>query len=322
MAEKTKRLICLMLSICFLIMPAAAFAVNTTAAKEQIDTAKQCTLNAYYGYDGAKFALMEIKIYRVADVSADFQYTYASDFAKLQLPLNGIKAAAEWDSLRTSLDSYIAANSIKPTASAKTDAAGKAEFKGLKPGLYFIGMAAYSENGFKYYFYPALTALPSLDEQSGKWQYQAELKIKPEVDAPDDDAHDDVRYKVIKLWRNDKGAQRPKSIMVDIIRNNVTVRTVELNAENNWTYSWIADKDGSVWNVAERNTPSGYVSSVDKMEGTFLITNTIPNEKDNKPGYTNPKTGDDTNIALYIMLMCISGIVLTVLGITGRGKSK
>lgn len=325
MTRKITALLCSLLSICLFILPSEVCAVSTTEATQQINADESCTLSIAYGYDGLKFASAEVSIYRIASVSADFQYTYTDEFKAVGLKLNGLDAASDWDTLRTTLDSYIASNKIQPTATVKTDESGTATFKKLKTGLYFVSMVAVNKDGFRYYFYPALVSLPNLNEQTKDWDYSVSITPKPEVDPPDDNKHDDVRYKVVKLWRNDKGTVRPNTVTVDIIRNYTVVKTVILSEATGWTYEWIADDDGSIWNVAERDVPSSYVSTVDKYTTTFTITNTVPstptpNGGGGKPA--NPKTGDSINLTLYIMLMCISGMVLIVLGITGKRKSK
>ncbi len=323
MTRKVSALLCFVLSMCLLILPSNVCAVSTTEATQPIRTDSECTLSITYGYDGLKFASAEVSIYKIASVSADFQYTYTNDFAPVKLDLNGIDTSDDWNTVKSTLDSFIASNKIKPTTTVKTDENGVAVFKKLSVGLYFVSMTAVNKDGFRYYFYPTLVSLPNLNAQTKDWDYSVSVAPKPEVDPPDDNTHDDVRYKVVKLWRNDHGISRPNTVTVDIIRNYTVVKTVILSEATGWSYEWIADNDGSVWNVAERNVPSDYVSVVDKYTTTFTITNTVPEDKTpvgDKP--SNPKTGDSTNLTLYIMLMCISGIVLIVLGITGKRKSK
>ena len=55
---------------------------------------------------------------------------------------------------------------------------------------------------------------------------------------------------------------------------------------------------------------------VEKHNNSFTIINTIPGTP------TSPQTGDTSNIVLYIILMCVSGLVLVVLGVTAKGKAK
>jgi hypothetical protein len=75
------------------------------------------------------------------------------------------------------------------------------------------------------------------------------------------------------------------------------------------------DEEQSNWAVVERSVPEEYKVTVQKNGGTFSIINT---HKSNQEIPDSPQTGDTSNITLYIMLMCISGIMLIVLGIYNR----
>ena len=57
--------------------------------------------------------------------------------------------------------------------------------------------------------------------------------------------------------------------------------------------------------------------------GILKSNNTITKTVYHKPGNTtSPKTGDNSNLLLWIVLLLASGGVLTVLGIASRKKSK
>jgi hypothetical protein len=66
--------------------------------------------------------------------------------------------------------------------------------------------------------------------------------------------------------------------------------------------------------VVERNVPQGYTMTVEERQSTFVLTNTWNSTDPNDP----PKTGDTTNILLYVLIMAGAGSLLIILGITGK----
>jgi hypothetical protein len=99
---------------------------------------------------------------------------------------------------------------------------------------------------------------------------------------------------------------------------------VILPEENHWAYAWTAPDDGADWMVVERDVPAGYTVTVEERAASFVLTNTLisenPPEEDETEPETSPKTGDTSNIMLYTMLMYGSGIILILLGISGKRK--
>ena len=90
---------------------------------------------------------------------------------------------------------------------------------------------------------------------------------------------------------------------------------VTLSSENNWSYSWTVPDDGAVWQIVERNVPEDYSVTIERKGNTFIAVNAYDGEE------PPPETGDTGNIYLYVILICIAGVLLLVLGIGfGRGK--
>lgn len=309
MAKRRIAIIALVLCLC--LMPLSAFAVSTTDAKTPIDTEKACSLTISYGYGETLFPGQRVKLYKVADVSADSQYTLTKPFATSGLILNGVQTNGEWDTIRTTLEACVLADSIAETATAVTDALGQAKFSQLTPGLYLAsGMVVAETCSFE----SALVALPGLDAES-HWQYAVTVAAKPDILTQPDA---DLQMKVLKLWQGDEGrTDRPRSIEVEIFRNGESYETITLSEENHWSYTWTAKDDGSIWNVVERVIPKGYTVTVAEQDTTFVLTNIR-----NTPGNPPPATGDSANILLYVVLMLLSGGMLIILSILGKRKSQ
>ena len=130
----------------------------------------------------------------------------------------------------------------------------------------------------------------------------------------------EIELKVLKLWKGDENQlNRPESIEVEIFRNEASFEKIVLSKENNWSYSWVVKDDGSSWMVVERNLPANYTVTVDVRENSFSIINTLIQNESTDPEIP-PQTGDTSTVLLYILLMAVSGCMLTILGIAGLKK--
>lgn len=317
MAKRRIGAVICLLCFCLCFIPQYVAAASTTEAREPIVTDKECTLTIFYGFDGTAFSDQTVSLYKIADVSENFQYTLTSTFAASGLILNGIQTNGEWNIIRSTLESYIFANDIAPSMVTTTDEFGLAQFTGLLPGLYLASAVTVTMDKGKCCFDSALVALPGLGE-TGLWQYQVAVAAKPEY-LPDIQPDEEVQLRVVKLWKGDEGrTDRPQSIEVEIFRDGAHYETVTLSEENHWSYTWTAKNDAD-WKVFERNVPNGYTMIVQQRDTAFVVTNT---RNSDDPGNPKPpsETGDSMNIPLYTGLMYVSGAMLIILGIAGKRK--
>lgn len=308
------------LVLCLCLMPLGVQAANTSEAVEPIVPENLCALTLTYGYGQKTFADVPVKLYKIAEVSADMQYSLTDTFAPTGLILNQVQTAGEWEVIRSTLEAYILSHGIAPEEVLVTDPQGQAQFRELGTGMYFSVVDPVLREDGHYLFDSALIALPGLG-QDGYWQYEVEVHGKAEV-LPPVDPDEKIEFRVLKLWKGDEGrTDRPQSVEAEIFRDGVSWKTVVLSEENHWAYSWSAEDDGAVWSVAEPNVPQGYTVTVTMKGSSFVLTNTrIPDQPDD-PG-DSPQTGDTTNILVYILLMAASGTLLILLGITRKRKSE
>lgn len=365
MAKRRMGIVTVMLCLCLCLMPCSALAASTADASEPILTSNLCALSIVYRCDGTAFSKQTVKLYKIADVSADFQYTLAPSFAATGLVLNGIQTIGEWNVIRSTLEAHILANDILPMMVNVTDSLGQTGFSQLKPGLYLTSAVRASQGNVTYFFDSALIALPGLDAD-GLWQYGVTVTPKSEISkpqpspgpGPSPEPKPEIALKVLKLWKNDDGRNRPQSIEAEIFRDSVSCQIVTLSEENHWSYSWSAKDDGARWTVVERNVPEGYTMTLEERGTTFLLTNTlrpetpppeeppaeeppaeqppaeepqpeqppagdVPSEEadpEELPPAEGPETGDTPRILLFTVLMYVSGAALILLGITGKRK--
>ena len=302
----------ILLCLCIYLMPYPVVAVSTSDAVEPITSEKECFLTISYCYGPLAFSGVEVKLYRIAEVSEDFEYTLTQPFAASGLILDGIQTSGEWNVIRDTLETHIIAYNIAPEFTAQTNDDGQVSFETLKTGMYLAVVSREESEGLQYQFDSALIALPGL-EPDGRWQYRISVKAKGEV-LPPVDPDEEVEYKVLKLWKDDENRNdRPESIEVEIFCDGISYETVILSENNHWSYTWSAKDDGASWTVIERNVPQGYTMTVEERQSTFVLTNTWPGTPE-KP----PQTGDMANILLYALIMVGSGSILIILGVTGK----
>ena len=351
MARRRIGIVGFLLCLCLYLMPYSALAVSTADATQSLSPNTPCSLTLSYTRNETAILDANVKLYQIADLSAEAQFSLTSSFLPTNLILNGIQSTEDWDIVRTTLESHILANSITADFTAVTDHTGQVQWSNLQAGLYLAVIEGVS------YFDPVLISLPGLDA-NGHWQYQLTVTPKPGAfppapPSPPPSEKTEVQFKVLKLWKGETDeAERPKSIEVEIFRNGSSHQTVVLSEENLWSYTWTAESDGSDWMVVERNVPEGYSVSVEETTTAFILTNIYLSDdppsddppSDNPPSenppsgppsedilddgnpptdYVSPdvpETGDTPHLLLYTVLMYASGIALILLGITGKKK--
>ena len=317
MAKRRMAVIVVLICFCFWLPTLRVSAASTTDASEPINVNQECSLTLSYTCDGIAFEDVSVKLYKIADVSFDFQYTLTPNFETSELILNGVRTNDEWTVIRSTLEAHIVAGNINVDTVEKTDSMGMVCFENLKPGLYLATVGTVTHNGLTCFFDSSLISLPGLD-MDGHWQYQLSAASKSEIIPP---SYTEIELSVLKLWKGNEGRnRRPESVEVEIFQDSVSYKNIVLSQDNNWSYSWMVKDDGSNWTVIERNIPSGYTMTVEKHNNSFVLINTYKPQNPDGPSNA-PQTGDTSNIMLYVILMIVSGSMLIVLGIIGKRNS-
>ncbi len=114
---------------------------------------------------------------------------------------------------------------------------------------------------------------------------------------------------VNKSWSGDKESERPSAVTVTLYNGASEYQTIELNAVNNWSYTWKDLESGGNWQILESNIPNGYTPSYSKSGSVVTITNTR----------SLVQTGQN-NMPIFIFGGC--GIVLVIVGILILKKKK
>ncbi len=306
-----------------LLMAVSAAARNTSEAEEAIDFGRPCSLTMSYQMDGAGYQNVDVRVWRVGELTPEFAYYLSGEFANYPINLARLDSPFEWDMAANTLYSAAVSGQIPPMT-MKTDIFGNARFTNLTPGLYLFAPV----NMDKVSFSVGMVMLPNLN-QDGSWSYDVVVHPKPFTDhgshntpeESDEEESEKVKYSVTKVWK-DKGNEdkRPVIVAVDIFRNGILNRSVTLDDSNSWTYSWEAEKDGAMWTVMEINMPKGYTMAFSHNNDAFIIENVYDSETPEKPETpveeNNPLTGDSSGITLYAGMFILSLFGLVLLAIS------
>ncbi len=255
-----------------------------------LDLTRKTSLTLIYGepkaIPGARFDL-----YRVADVSEDFRYTLSGDFQDYPVNLNGLDSEG-WRAAAETLSAY-ARRDAEPMAHGTTDDQGRLRFGDLDVGLYLVVGHRLAIGRYSYIPEPMLVQLPGLDGEE-QWVYDltALPKYEEDYEPPTPGEEDDtVTRKVLKVWRDGGRTDRPKEIVVQLLRNGEVYSTETLNEENLWRHTWTDLDDDDVWQVIEYDVPDGYQVSVSREGITFQMTNTYDDDEPDDPD--EPDEPDD-----------------------------
>ena len=260
-----------------------------------VDVNKSCSLTLNECLSG-----LNVHLYRVASISDDDSYHYTEDFKEAEknttVDLNKLESSEDLKNAAITLKGYTA------NVEGLTKQASSSQLccTNLQTGLYLITADNLEKDNTTYTYLPYLISLPQ------KTNYDVSIDFIKYSKNP---SHE---YKIVKHWM-DKGLTHPDKIEVELYDGSMLVKTISLDAANNYAYSWKTEKAMN-YSIKEKSVKGykGIVSTSSSDSKTeYIITNTsIDTPKNN----TQVKTGDMTRIQHYLSLMCGAGLILILLG--------
>lgn len=281
MKNKLKAILAAILCLAFLLSLCAA-AVGTRSFEN-------LTLSIVYSDAEEPISGVSFELYRVADFDEEGGFVFTDEFKNYPVEINTtdsekLKSAAH------ALKGFVKRDGLKPCDFGETDGEGILTFpvgeKSLKSGLYLMFGEQIEKNGYIYSCEPVFVSLPGYSEKDGSYLENVTVSAKfgkTEIQS------DTTEISVVKLWKNDKGIDRPKRLTVDLLSDGSVFDTAYLNSDNGWKYEWnelpLYDEDGSVieWDVVERAVED-YTSSAERVGNTVTLENSYspsenPDEK-------------------------------------------
>ncbi|MDE7364262.1 MAG: Cna B-type domain-containing protein [Ruminococcus sp.] len=209
----------------------------------------------------------EWNIYKVAELQDDGTCELYGDFAQYPVSFEDFSASELTDIART-LENYVVLDNVAPYASGVSDDNGEVFFNDVPNGIYLL-LGKYIElNDMLYSPSPFIVSVNY--EGDGE---PMELFAYAKYTVMSTSSYG--RYSVVKQFGNI--ASEPTSpdafVTIEIYCDGNLYETVELNAENKWTYSWESD-DYHDWRVKEINVPVEYYVNYSRDRATLIVVNT------------------------------------------------
>lgn len=325
-----KRITAFVLSLmAVLLLPVQALAAGS------IDTGREVhlTISCQDGNTALSGAVFDI--FRVAAVDANGELTPIAPFDQFNVDIRG-KNDASWKALASTLEGCVLRDNIDPADSGRTDKQGLLTFPNqserLEQGLYLVLGRRYTQGGHIYDAAPFMVLLPAQDKEANDWLY--DVAVNPKHDSRPEPDDDTITRKALKVWE-DEGheKERPREVIVQLLRDGKVYDTVTLNAANSWRCTWNDLDDHYTWTVAEKELED-YTVTVTREGVTFVVTNTYsgnvphdPSSTDSAPP-TNPGTSDGLKLPQTGLLwwpvpvLLTGGLLLIVLGLLCRRRDR
>ena len=321
----TGKIPCILLALIIAFSAVAVSVCSAVITCGDAEAASGYTVYGIYNPNGVRLDSSDFDLYKVGDFNgSNFEYVDELKDVPVDIPVFTKKSDYDseeewqgtWMDSAAALKKYLP-DGYEPVASAVTQN-GLFQFDGIENGLYLlIGKSQKVWEGDKSVIW---TPLPMyvivLDEDTGSPDDR--IAVKPSNETV---VHD---FTVVKSWSDEGHANvRPASIKVEVLYDGKVVKTVSLNADNDWSYSWHTDKTKHIWDCREvvtdkiRNNYEVDCRSVIKGDKkTIIITNTY--NGDDPPVIT----GDTTKTPWLFIVICVTALALLTIFIINWRRNR
>lgn len=242
-----------------------------------------------YNTDEGFLQNVKFDLYRIGDIAGKVispdskfsNYSVSFDISDV----NALTALAE------TISAYTLRDNLSPDYSDVTSANGVANFgnTGLADGAYLYIGEKHTQYGYIYFCAPAIILL-----QDG-----TNVHLEPKYEKVDTTTEIKVKYRVLKAWYTDENDMlKPVEINVQLLCDGEIYDTVTLNETNNWKFEWTGLSAHHSWTITEKFVPEGYVSSLQKDTGVFLLSNITSEEVTTTVQDETTTANDETTTSL------------------------
>ena len=201
----------------------------------------------------------ELSVYRIATVAMDEDgkliYDYTQDFKQLDIEIDDA-------ALVTRLDAFVSQHS-EPFVKITTNEEGTASCSDLPLGLYFV-----KQTGAVAGFAPCTPFTVTVPkENNGEYIYEVNASPKTEVSRL-------TSITIKKVWNTDEAAKATDSVTVQLLKNDIVVKTAVLNAQNNWQITYNDMPESDAYSIQEVDVPKGFTATYKQNNYVFTVTNT------------------------------------------------
>ncbi len=310
MVRKLSMLLCVLLCLAATSSVTVSAAVAESAYPE-LSHVSSITVHYLHGEDA--ISDVPVSLYYVAQWNSQYKFEFCGDFKDCSVEINKIRTAEEWDAVAETLRYYTAAYAIEPMAEDKSGSDGTALFSELDTGVYLAVTAQVRDGDTVLIYKPALVSVPGQNTR-GEWEYDIDVYPKHSEYTP---SMGEITLRAEKQWLGDYSSIRPDSIEIAVAHNGVVEYRETLSEVNNWSFVWSCIDDGGEWSVVESGVPAGYSAKVERLDNTFVITNSY-NDRSSNP----PQTGDDSNLEMWAVTMSAAGLGLILIAVYGKRRNE
>ena len=263
-----RRFLSILLAVVFLVAAAVPVSAKNAGTSELVIHLKDGSTPL----KGAK-----IEIFKVGEERRNGQLVLVGEFASYPVTWD--------DSVADTLYSYAKMNAIDPDITVEIGSEGKILVPDMEAGLYLITGLPFRFGGFQYQIESQLVLLPQKNPATGEMLGTTECHLKF---LREQESERLLSRRVIKIWEDGSGENRPASVTVYLLKNVNVYSTVSLTGANSWRHVWENLDPNAQWQITEE-VPSGYTVSVTQEGNAFLITNRFSDNKETEPS-TEPST--------------------------------
>lgn len=148
----------------------------------EVDINRDSSITLNYFYDDYDFTSTNVKLYYIASLSNDYNYSLSSIFSSLPLNINIDINEEELMILSNNINNYIEKFNVIESLSKKVEN-NRVIFSNLLPGLYFVKTDKINNSKYSFSFENALINVPSRDID-GTLNYDVIINSKVEEYTP------------------------------------------------------------------------------------------------------------------------------------------
>lgn len=294
------------------------FPVSSLAASE----GEEMGLSIQYPIGNVVFTF-----YKVANFSETEVFDLIEPFDKYVDEIRGLDILEEnpealttemWIDLANTLSGYVISKPISYDFIQSTNDSGELTITNMERGLYLIIGDQTVQEEKTYTPAAVLVTVPNRDTD-GAWDNHVVLDYTGKITV--DDIYDE--FTVQKIW-DDEGYEnkRTEEIIVNLYMddNAEPYKSVVLNADNNWAYTWTNLPTGHQWTATEKVVPDDYEVKYQPDCNGMFITNYYSPDTPNPPSNERlPQTGQ---LWWPVPFLAIMGITLFAIGWVRRNSGE
>ncbi len=265
MCKMYKRIGAVFCTFGIILMFIAGLMFNVSAADEEFGSLKLTCEHENVNLSG-----MTWKVYRIGESNGS-TYALTGDFADYPVDLSKIMESTDtMTEAASTLSNFAVLDNLPPTTGGRANDNGVLTVRSLERGLYLVVGSKLKIGNVSYFPTPFLVEIGGGEGMN----VEAYPKFMVKKTLPGETE----RFVVRKVWANATIVEDiPPSLTIEIYEDEELFDTVEMTAEDKWTYSWDGSAD-SEWRVKEVSVPAGCFVMYRNNEVQFVIMNTYDNE--------------------------------------------